>query len=44
MDLNSLVLRDLKATYFLTRDQREHKNYIWRIKSLENLVTVQKIR
>ena len=28
MDLNSLVLRDLKATYFLTRDQREHKNYI----------------
>ena len=26
MDLNSLVLRDLKATYVLTCDRREHKN------------------
>ena len=26
MDLNSLVLRDLKAAYVLTCDRREHKN------------------
>ena len=26
MDLNSLVLCDLKATYVLTRDRREDKN------------------
>ena len=44
MDLNSLVLRDLKATYVLTRDRREHKNYISKIKSLENLVTDHKIK
>ena len=44
MELNSFVLRDLKATYVLTRDRREHKNYILRIKYLENLVTEHKIK
>ena len=44
MDLNSLVLRDLKETYVLTRDRREHKNYISNIKFLKNLVTEHKIK
>ena len=44
MELNSFVLRDLKATYVLTRDRREHKNYILKIKYLENLVTEHKIK
>ena len=42
MDLNSLVLRDLKAV--LTRDRWEHKNQISRIKSLGNLVIEHKIK
>ena len=44
MNHNSLVLRDRKATYVLTRDRRIHKNQISRIKSLENLVTEHKIK
>ena len=31
MDLDSLVLRDLKGNYVLTRDRGEHKNYISRL-------------
>ena len=42
MDLNSLVLRDVKAA--LSCDRREHKNSISRIKFLGNLVTEHKIK
>ena len=44
MNLNSLILRDLKATYVLTRDGRKHKNQISRINSLEDLLTENKIK
>ena len=44
MNLNSLVLRDLKTTYVLTRDRTEQKKINSRIKSLENLVTEHKIK
>ena len=44
MRVNSLVLRDLEGIFVLTRDRRERKSYILRIKSLENLVTEHKIK
>ena len=42
--LNSLVLRDFKVSYVLTCDRREPKNYISRIKSLENFMKEHKIK
>ena len=44
MNLNSLVLRDLKTTYVLTRDRTEQKKINSRIKSLEKLVIEHKIK